>query len=226
MVRAFSRAGFRVAFSYNKSADAANNLIEELEQSCGGMAFCCDLSKRESAEELSSEVLERFGPVDVLINNAGVSSYGLIQDVDAVEFDRVMDVNFRSAFFLTSKLIEPMIRNQEGRVINVSSVWGETGGACEALYSASKAALIGFTKALSKELAPSNITVNCICPGVVDTDMMNSFSVEEKSASENEIPIGRFASPEEISQAALFLAGEGASYITGQILGINGGMYC
>ncbi len=226
MVRLFSELGYRVGFCYHRSHDKAREIVAQLNQKGGGAAFCCDLENDDSVDALISEINKTLGGIDILINNAGVSSYGLFQNFPKEELDRVLNTNLRSALRLTQALIPSMIQNSWGRVINVSSVWGETGGSCEVLYSAAKAALIGFTKALAKELAPSGVTVNCISPGVVDTDMMARFSKDEIDLIQEEIPCGRMAKPEEIAQAALFLSSENASYITGQVLGINGGMYC
>lgn len=218
----FAQNGYRVGISYCHSDTAAS----ELEKKYGMITIKSDLSLSDGAKELSERILSDFGDVDVLINNAGVASYGLFQDVSPEEYDRVFNVNFKSAYFLTKALVGGMIQKKQGTVINISSIWGQTGGACEVVYSASKAALIGFTKALAKELGPSGITVNCIAPGVVDTDMMSSFTEDEKKCIVEEIPLGRFACPEEVAALALTLCEDGARFVTGQVIGVNGGMYC
>jgi 3-oxoacyl-[acyl-carrier protein] reductase len=222
----FAKAGFEVGFSYNESKDLALSLADEIGSYTKAYSFCCDFSDRDSVRELSRAIGEKMGQVDVLINNVGVSSYGLFQDVSDEEFDRVFSVNFESMFFLTKDLVGQMISKHQGVVINISSVWGQTGASCEVLYSSTKAAVIGFTKALAKELAPSGIRVNCIAPGIVDTQMMSKFSDVEKSVMAEEIPVGRFAQSEEIASLAVYLAGSEASYITGQVCAVNGGLYC
>ena len=202
MVRLFSEKGYSVAFTFCREKEKALSLA----QNCSAKAFCADFSKERGAFELAEAVKKEFGEVDVLINNAGVSHYGLFQDTTVEEFHRVFSVDFQSVYFLTKEFIAPMIRRKRGCIVNVSSIWGQTGASCEVLYSSAKAAVIGFTKALAKELAPSMVRVNCIAPGVVDTEMLSRFSREEKDALAEEIPTGRFADPMEIAKAALFFA--------------------
>ncbi len=221
-----SRCGYEVGFCYKKSADEAQSLLKQINQQTKGYAYSVDLRNTNEVTSLARAILSDMPEFSVLVNNAGVSSWGMFQDVTEQEFDRVFSINFKSAFFLTKELLLPMIQNQKGRVINISSIWGQTGGSCEVLYSASKAAMIGFTKSLAKELAPSGITVNCIAPGVVDTDMMAQFSSDERQALKEEIPVGRFARPDEIAGLVRYLIDDKAAYITGQVLSINGGMYC
>lgn len=218
----FAQREYRVGISYCSSYESA----KELSDIYGIYTFQADLSISNGVEQLSESVLNNFGAVDVLINNAGISSYGLFQDISSEEFDKLFQVNFKSAYFLTKALIGDMLRKKSGSIINISSVWGQTGASCEVLYSSAKAAMIGFTKALAKELAPSGITVNCIAPGVVDTDMMNRFTAEEKRQILEEIPICRFTEPNEIAELAFMLCSEKCKSITGQVIGINGGMYC
>lgn len=218
----FAQRGYRVGISFCSSSKNA----QELSDTYGIIAFKADLSLEDGGKTLAGKILSEFGDVDVLINNAGVASYGLFQDVTDDEYDKVFTTNFKSAYFLTKELVGGMIRKKNGAIINISSVWGQTGGACEVLYSSSKAAMIGFTKALSKELAPSGISVNCIAPGVVDTHMMAKFSSKEKDAIKETIPLGRFIKPEEIAQVAFMLCSDYAKSITGQVIAVNGGMYC
>lgn len=221
-----AKCGYEVGFCYQNSTKEAKLLLEEINRYTKGYAYCTDLSDYKEVTELSKRILHDMPNLSVLVNNAGVSMWGLFQDITEEEFDRIFSVNFRSAFFLTKALVLPMIQNQKGRVVNISSVWGQTGASCEVLYSASKSAIIGFTKALAKELAPSGVTVNCVAPGVVDTDMMVGFSSDAIRALKEEIPIGRFAEPDEIAALVRHLVDEKAGFITGQVIGINGGMYC
>ncbi len=222
LVRAFSKKGFRVSFTYNRSCDSAL----ELERETGAKGFCVNFEDLASVLSFSEKICVEVAPVDVLVNNVGAALYGLIQDVTKDDFQRLFNVNFQSPFFLTQRLIPSMLSKQKGTIINIASVWGETGASCEVLYSSTKGALIAFTKALAKELAPSGISVNCISPGVVDTAMISRFSDEEKNALAEEIPAGRFTDADEIAKLALFLT-EGASVsMTGQVIGVNGGMYC
>ncbi len=222
MVRTFSEKGYRVAFTYHTSCDEAALISTE----CNAIGFKVDFEDISSVIRFSETVEKEFGEIDVLINNAGVSHYGLFQDISLSDFQKVFQINFESMFFLTQKIVSTMIRRKEGSVINISSVWGQTGASTEVLYSSTKAAIIGFTKALAKEIAPSGICANCIAPGVVDTDMMASFSEAEKNALCDEIPTGKFTKTAEVAKLALFLAENDCESLTGQVIGINGGMYC
>ena len=167
-------------------------------------------------------LFSNFQTLDVLVNNAGVSLIKQIQDVSLAEFERVFAVNMGGAFLCAREASKRMIAQKSGLIVNVSSVWGEVGGSCESVYSASKAALIGFTKALAKELAPSNIQVNAIACGCIDTAMNQCFSLEERLALEDEIPAGRFGAPEEVAELVYSLASS-HSYLTGQIISLDGG---
>ena len=222
LVLAFSKAGYQVFFTYYSSPD----LALDLEGKTGARGFCVNFENIEDVTAFADEFLKEVGGVDVLINNAGISHYGLIQDVTGEDYNRLFSVNFQSPFFLSQKLIPYMVSKNCGSIINIGSIWGETGASCEVLYSSAKGALIAFTKALAKELAPSGISVNCISPGVVNTDMMARFSREDKDALIEEIPSGRFVGTDEISNLALYLAENSTSSLTGQIFGFNGGMYC
>ena len=220
LVKIFREHGYDVAFTYCHSREAAFRLADKT----GATAFSCDLTKREDIDLFAQTLSAQFGEVDVFIHNAGLSHYGLFQDTQREDYDSLFSVNFDSAFFLTKELIRPMLRKQSGSLIYITSVWGQTGASCEVLYSSTKAALIGFTKALAKELAPSGIKVNAIAPGIVDTAMLEHFSVEEKEQMKEEIPAGKFTSPLEIAETAVFLA-ECGNNITGQVIAVNGGMY-
>lgn len=210
---------YNVAFSFNKSADRAAALAKEL----GAFAVQADVSDSASVDAAVKKVEDRFGGIDLLVNNAGVSSSGLLQDVSDGEWRRIFAVNCDGTFYVTRAVLPYMIKKQRGAIVNVSSIWGRVGGSCEAAYSASKAAVIGLTKALAKEVAPSNITVNAVAPGAIDTDMMKVYSSEDVKALEYEIPLGRLGTPGEVASAVMFLLQN--PYVTGQVLGIDGGLF-
>lgn len=218
-VEAFTAAGYSVAFIYGKSDEKANALALQT----GAYAIKADVSDPEAVKEAVGRALERLGGIDVLVNNAGVSYVGLIQDMTDAEWRRVIDTNLSGAFYLTRAVIPTMLRAQGGRIINVGSVWGRCGASCEAAYSASKAALRGLTTSLAKELGPSGITVNCVEPGVIDTDMNACFDSETMDELCSETPLGRIGKPSEVASLIRFLASDDASFITGQCIGIDGG---
>ena len=219
--RAFSRAGYRVAVLYHSNAAAAAALEQELP---GCIAIQCDVASRPSCEAAFRAAEQALGRVDVLVSNAGIAQQKLFTDLTAEEWQRMLDVNLTGAFNLCQLALPGMIRRKTGRILTVSSMWGQTGGSCEVHYSAAKAGLIGLTKALAKEEGPSGITVNCVAPGVIDTDMMAAFTAEDKAALAEETPVGRLGTADEVAGLLLFLAGEDAGYITGQVFGINGGL--
>lgn len=197
------QSGYDVYITYNQTKpDYEVNAIK------------CNL---ENIDEIESAV-ESIGRFDLLVNNAGVSIIKMINDITVEDYEKMTAVNERAVYFASKFSALKMIKEQSGAIINISSMWGQVGASCETLYSMTKAGIIGLTKALAKELAPSNITVNCIAPGIIDTRMNNMFDTEELK---EEVPLGRLGTPEEIAQAVLFLAE--SPYITGQILGVNGG---
>jgi 3-oxoacyl-[acyl-carrier protein] reductase len=169
------------------------------------------------------ETLYKFGSLDILVNNAGVAYQGLITDTDEIDFDRIIDTNLKGTFNCCKAVTPSMVSKGSGKIINISSMWGQVGASCEVAYSASKAGVIGLTKALAKELAPSGVTVNCIAPGLIETSMNSNLTVEELAEFVDTIPLGRMGSADEIAEAIEFLASDKADYITGQVLGINGG---
>ena len=169
-------------------------------------------------------VEQALGRVDVLVSNAGIAQQKLFTDITPEEWQHMLDVNLSGAFHLCQLALPGMIRRKAGRILTVSSMWGQTGGSCEVHYSAAKAGLIGLTKALAKEEGPSGITVNCVAPGVIETDMMAAFTAEDKAALAEETPVGRLGSADEVARLLVFLAGEDAGYITGQVFGVNGGL--
>lgn len=222
IVKELAYCGYNVVLNYNKSEVTAKKIREELkEKNINIEIFKADVSKREKVRELVKFTLERFNNIDVLINNAGIDQIKPFTDITDEDWKNMMQVNLNSVFYCTQEVIENMIHNKKGCIINISSIWGITGASCEVAYSTSKAAVDGFTKALAKELGPSNIRVNAIAPGLVDTDMNKNLSKEELQKIENEIPLGRIAKPEEVVKSIKWLIKD--EYVTGQIISVNGG---
>ena len=219
--RAFAKAGYQVAVLYHKNAAAAAALEQQIP---GCIAVQCDVASRASCELAFHAVEQALGRVDVLVCNAGIAQQKLFTDITPEEWQRMLDVDLTGAFHLCQLALPGMIRRKHGRILTVSSMWGQTGGSCEVHYSAAKAGLIGLTKALAKEEGPSGITVNCVAPGVIETDMMAAFTAEDKAALAEETPVGRLGTAEEVAEMLVFLAGENAGYITGQVFGVNGGL--
>ncbi len=219
MVTAFSHAGYNVYFLYRQNEQAAN----EIALTTGATAIRCDVQDSEAVKAAFAKIKSECGGLDVLVNNAAVSSFGLLQDISEEEWQRVMDTNCGGTYRCTKEAIPQMLSREGGVVLNISSMWGQVGASMEVHYSASKAAIIGFTKALAKELGPSHIRCNCIAPGVIDTEMNASLDAETLSCLAEETPLGRIGRPEEIASLALYLASDGASFITGQVIGVNGG---
>lgn len=219
MVRLFAREGWRVAFTFKSSFMAVEELVEET----GAIAIRADSSSESEIKEAVRLASEALGGIDVLVNNAGISSYSLLQDLTLEEWNECTSVNLTSVFLYSREVIPHMLKNHEGRIINISSIWGLVGASCEAHYSAAKAGVIGLTKALAKELGPSGITVNAIAPGVIDTAMNAHLDKEELAALEDETPMGRIGKADEVARVALFLAGDGAKFITGDVLNVSGG---
>ena len=215
IVKLFAKDGYAVYFTYNNSYEEAISLQKET----NATPIKCNLS---SSEDISS-MKNAIGSVDVLVNNAGISQFALFTDISEADWDNMIDVNLKSAFLVTKLFLPDMISKKWGRIINVSSMWGISGASCEVHYSASKAGLIGLTKALAKEVAPSNVTVNCVAPGIIDTKMNARLSQEDKKVFEDSVPLMRSGKPEEVASAILFLASEQSSYITGVVLPVDGG---
>ena len=190
------------------------------------LGYCPILMRADVSDELQvknmfKELFSVYGRLDVLVNNAGISKIKVIQDTTVADWNRVFDTNVKSAFLCSREVVNKMIADGGGSIINISSIWGEVGASCEVAYSASKGALIAFTKALAKELAPSNIRVNCVAPGVIDTQMNDHLTGNEMEELIESIPLGRIGAPEEVGEAALMLAE--SSYITGEVLSVGGG---
>lgn len=222
--RLFAEEGYRVAVGYFRGEERAQELCRELQsKGCTAEPFGADLSDPVAAGAALRAIEVRFGGVDVLVNNAGAAHQALLTDVTDDEWRRIFAVNVDSAFYCCRAVIPHMVRQQSGRIINVSSVWGVRGASCEAPYSAAKAALIGLTKALAKELGPSGVCVNCVAPGVIDTPMNACHDEATLRALAQETPLCRIGTPQEAAEAIVFLASEKASFITGQILCADGG---
>ncbi len=222
----FAQNNWNVAICYNKNESAAQNLSAQINaqnNSKSTKAFHVDVANEHSVNEMVLAVKKHFGGVNALVNNAGIASFQLLTQLSAEQWDNIFNVNVKGAFLCTKAVLPDMINDKEGFIINMSSVWGCVGASCEVAYSASKAALIGFTKALAKELGPSNINVNCIAPGVIDTKMLGNLSGEDKIELAEQTPLSRIGSPEDVAKTALFLASDGAKFITGQIIGVDGG---
>lgn len=216
---ALANDGYIPVINYNKSREAAEKIAAET----GGVVVCADVSDRNAVSDMIETARKKFGGIDVLVNNAGISVTGLFTDISSEAEEQIIDTNIRGVFNCTKAVLPHMISRKYGRIISISSMWGEVGASCEVHYSATKAAVIGFTKALAKEVGLSGITVNCITPGVIMTDMNAEYSEEELNILKEETPLGKLGTPEDIASAVSFLASERASFITGQILGVNGG---
>ena len=224
---ALGKSSANVIINYAKNQKGAEDTAQAVIKN-GGRAdvFCADVSDYSQAEELIAFALEKFGRVDALVNNAGIASLPMPFDMTSKdEWERVFSVNVYGTFNCTKAVIPSMVHNKSGSILNISSVWGITGGSCEAVYSASKAAIIGFTKAMAKELAPSGIRVNALAPGIIDTDMNSHLSREDIAETEKEIPLGRMGTAEEIGKIAAFLCLDGSEYITGEIIKADGGWF-
>jgi len=222
---AFAKAGCDVVINYNKNEDMALRLCDIL----SGMgvrveAVQADVSDPDSVRAMFDNVYERFGFIDVLVNNAGIAMQKLLTDTTDSDWDKMISTDLGSVFYCSRAVLPSMIRQKRGCIVNIASMWGEVGASCEAAYSAAKAGVIGLTKALAKEVAPSGIRVNAVSPGVVMTDMMSGFTAEDIQALRDEIPIGELCTPGSIADAVVFLASDAAGMITGQVIPVNGGM--
>lgn len=222
---AFGRAGYNIVLNAAKSAAQLEEVRACLEgEGIPALAVLADVSDYASCERLFRETEKCFGAVDILINNAGISYIGLFTDMTPTEWRRVLDVNLGSVLNCTRLAVPAMVRQKSGVILNISSMWGEVGASCEAVYSASKGGVNAFTRAMAKELAPSGIRVNAISCGVIDTEMNACFTQEERRALAEEIPLLRFGRPDEVADLAIFLASQRAAFLTGKILTLDGGM--
>ena len=220
LVRAFAEKGHAVAFLYQSSTDRAAALAAET----GATAIRCNIADPNAVREaVQSARTALGGGITVLVNNAGISHIALSRDMKDEEWRALLDTNLSGAFYLAREVQEDMIGAQYGRIVNIGSMWGKTGASCEVAYSASKAGMRGLTMALAKELGPSGITVNCVEPGLIDTEMNKALDADARAALIEETPLCRIGSPEDVAAAVLFFASSAASFITGQILGVDGG---
>ena len=213
IARNFSEKKYRVIIGYHRAKEKAERLACEL----GGTAFFVDVTDAESVRMFK----EKAGKAEILVNNAGIAAQKLFTDITEAEWDAMFAVHVKGAFHMCKAFLPDMICEKRGSIVNVASMWGQVGASCEVHYSAAKAALIGMTKALAKEVGPSGVRVNCISPGVIETDMMGSFSEEDKAALCEETPLCRMGTPEDVAAAVVFAAE--ASFITGQVIAPNGG---
>lgn len=226
LAQAFAKEGYPLALNCHTSINALASLCQELTAAYGVscLALPANVGDNREVSQMFQKINELFPPVDILINNAGITQFGLLSEMAEDAWREVMSTNLDSLFYCSKAVIPAMVREKRGRIINICSVWGERGASYEVAYSASKGGMIGFTKALAKELAPSGIPVNAIAPGAVDTAMNENLSKEALDMLKEEIPSGRLATPEEVAETALFLA-TSPVYLTGQIIGINGGWF-
>ncbi|ANE47595.1 3-ketoacyl-ACP reductase [Paenibacillus swuensis] len=226
VAKRFASVGMNVVIHYLQSHEGANEVARScLDYGVKVLTVTADVRSKEQLLRMKEKLAAHGMQPDILVNNAGTAHYGMLADVSEEEWDQVMAVNLKGMFLTTQMFMPYMISQRYGRIINVSSVWGLTGASCEVIYSTAKGGVIAFSKALAKELAMSNVTVNAVAPGAVDTEMMGHLDQDEKSALQSEIPAGRFAMPDEIAALVYFLALPEAGYITGQVISPNGGWF-
>lgn len=220
----FSHLGYNVIINYNSSKEKAYELEKIItDEGVKAFAIKADVSKKAEVDNMMVEIKNRFGGVDILINNAAVAEQKMFCDITEFDWDRMFDINVKGCYNCIQAVLPHMVHEKWGRIINISSIWGITGASCEVHYSASKAAVIGLTKALAKELGPSGITVNCVAPGVIDTDMNSALTEDIIKELKEETPLGKIGSSSDIAEMIAFLAGEKAGFITGQVISPNGG---
>lgn len=221
----FAQQGANIAFTYRSSDEKAKELEKELsENGCKVKGFKSDASNFDAAQQLAADVLQEFGSIDVLVNNAGITKDGLLMRMSEEDYDKVMDVNMKSVFNMTKAVLRPMLKQRKGSIINMSSVVGVKGNAGQANYSASKAAINGFTKSTALELGSRNIRCNSIAPGFIETEMTEALAEDQIKEWRDTIPLKRGGSTEDIANASLFLASDMSAYVTGQVINVCGGM--
>lgn len=221
---AFARDGFNVIINYNQSFKSAIELNEYLHSlNYSSIIIKADISNRSEVDSMFKQALDLYGSIDVLVNNAGIAQQKLFTDISEPEWDRMFNINIKGIYNCCQAVIPCMVHRKSGKIINISSMWGISGSSCEVHYSASKAAVIGFTKALAKELGPSGINVNCIAPGVIATDMNSNIDEISLNSLREETPLERLGSPDDVANMILFLASDKADFITGQVISVDGG---
>lgn len=222
---AFLKRGYAVFAGYNKNERGILDLCDSFDASSGGVVYPIkiDVSSKTSVNEAFKTIFNKTNKIDALINNAGVSFVALLQDTTEEDYDRIFNVNMKGAFLTVKSVLPSMIERKYGKIVNVSSMWGERGASCEVVYSASKAALIGFTKALAKEVGPSGINVNAVLPGVIKTPMNSAFTEKDMQELADSTSLGRIGTPEEIAEVVYYLCSDEARFITGQAIAADGG---
>ncbi len=224
IARTLAQEGWPICINYLERRDAAEELARELSNSgCRVLPYRADVADRNAVEAMVQAAAETIGPVELLVNNAGISQYGLFQEITDAEWNRILAVNLSGPRNTIQAALPHMIGEKRGNIINISSIWGLRGASCEAAYSSTKAAVIGLTRSLALELAPSNIRVNCIAPGCIETDMVRVLSAETRRMLVEQTPLGRLGTPEDIANAVLFLASKNTAFLTGQVLTADGG---
>ncbi|WP_353092824.1 SDR family oxidoreductase [Tissierella praeacuta] len=220
----FANEGYNVLINFNKSEENALNLYNKLKnKGLSVRLFKADVSKRNEVNSMIEFCMEEFHSIDVLINNSGISQSKLFTDITDEDLDNMININLKSVFYCTQAVLKYMISNKKGKIINISSIWGIVGASCEVHYSATKAGIIGLTKALAKELGPSNIQVNSVAPGVIQTEMLSPYNEDELNVLKENTPLMRLGTPSDIANCVLFLSSNHADFITGQIISPNGG---
>ncbi|MEG2251588.1 MAG: 3-oxoacyl-ACP reductase FabG [Clostridia bacterium] len=219
IVRALCADGYRVAFFYLHSAAQAEALARET----GAVALCCDVTDSARVAAACAEAERLLCHIDILVNNAGISQQKLFTDLTDADWRRMLDTHLSGAFFVTRAVLAGMVTRRYGRVVNIASIWGQVGASCEVHYSAAKAGLIGLSKALAKEVAPSGVTVNCVCPGVIQTDMLREFDEQTLQALAEATPVGRLGTAQDVAGCVRWLCDEKSAFVTGQVIGVNGG---
>ena len=222
IVKRFIKDGYKVAFTYNNSKDKAKSLANEMGENC--KAYKLDITDSNAINTVIADVEKKFGEIFVLVNNAGIAEQALFTDITDEMWHKMLETNLSGAFYCSRAVLKYMINRKCGKIINISSIWGEIGGACEVHYSAAKAGLIGMTKALAKEVGLSGITVNCVSPGVILTDMTSHFDEDAMTELKEETPLNKIGTTEDVAGTVAFLASADADFITGQDLAVNGGM--
>lgn len=223
---ALAKMKYHLVLTYNSNRESCENLAQIIWENYGVqvLAVKCDVTVPSEVEAVVKTAAASFGKIQVLVNNAGIAQQKLFTDITDQDWYNMINTNLSGVFFMCRQVLPYMIHEKSGRIINITSMWGETGGSCEVHYSAAKAGIIGLTKALAKEVAPSGITVNCVSPGVIMTGMMEGFSKDVLDSLTEETPVQRLGTPLDVANAVRFLAGENASFITGEVLRINGGI--